>query len=52
MELFLLLDEQLLQGVDLLEVLLSARPLFDELLHLLEIALVDLDLVLPLDFDV
>lgn len=52
LELLLLLQQQFLEGVDLLEVLLPAGPLLDELLHLLQAGLVDLDLVLTLDLDV
>lgn len=51
LELLLLLQQQFLEGADLLEVLLPAGPLLDELLHLLQAALVDLDLVLPLALD-
>lgn len=51
LELLLLLQQQFLEGADLLKVLLPAGPLLDELLHLLQAALVDLDLVLPLALD-
>lgn len=52
LELLLLLHKQFLEGVNLLEVLLLAGPLLDELLYLLQVGLIDLDLVLTLDLDV
>ena len=51
LELLLLLQQQLLQGADLRHVLLPARTLLHQLLHLLQAALVDLYLVIPLAFD-
>ena len=49
LELLLLLQEEFLEVADLLEVLLSAGPLLNKLLHFLEVCLVYLDLVFALN---
>lgn len=52
LELFLLLVEELLEHCDLLDVLFSAWPLLNKLLHLFHTSLVELNLVFSLYFDV